>query len=157
MALVSGGKPYTSTAPHASYPDTGGVELTDGAVGTLDPLTPWVGWSAVSPTIRIDLGAAYPLEYVRFHFYIWEVNSLYAPNQVIVYGSNNDVDYTNLGTFVKTTHWTNGGAQAVYWSNNLTVAGSYRYVKFAFTYQTNWIFLSELQVYSAGGGFFLMF
>jgi len=157
MALVSNGKTYTLTAPHASYPDTGGVELTDGAVGPLDPLTAWVGWSSVSPTARIDLGAAYNLGYVRFHYYIWEVNGLYSPNQLIVYGSNNDVDYANLGTFVKVTNWTDGGAQAVYWSNNLVVTGSYRYIKFAFTYQTAWIFLSELQVYSAGGGFFLMF
>jgi len=144
---LSLGKTYTLTTPHTSFPDTGGIEMTDGIIGTTTPDAKWTGWTSGSPTARIDLGTAYALGHVRFHYLIDEVNTVYAPNQVVISGSNDDSAYTTLGTFVKTTGWTDGGGRAVYWSNNLAVTGSYRYVKFVFTPQTNWLFLSELEVY----------
>lgn len=163
-SLLSLNKTYTTTpAPNAGVPDTGGTELTNGTVGPFDAANAaWVGWPLAStdPVIPIDLGVPAILSYVRFHFYVETGVSLaYAPEQLVVSGSVAGVSYDTLGTFVKTTDWSNTTG-AVYWSNNLTVAGQYRYVKFAFTHQTNWLLLSELEVYgnTVGGlGFFRFF
>lgn len=159
MALQSAGKTYTKTAPNASYPDTGNAEMTNGVVSTrsgtsgewLTDAAYFTGWYA-SPVadffVRIDLTTAYALDYVRFNYGNWFAAGIKHPSTLVVSGSNDDSSYTTLGTFVQTTDW-NSADGAVQWSNNLTVAGTYRYVKFVFTPILEWVFLDEIEVYGS--------
>ena len=143
-SLVSGSKTYT-LSPAPGYSDSG-YKLTNTTTGAAWNDGNWVGWEMANPSIVVDLETGYDLDYVRFHYnYSGPGPEIYAPNSLIVSGSNNNVDWTQIGSFVKTTDWNNA---ATGWSNNLNVSGSYRYIKFAFTYQTYWLFLSELEVYA---------
>lgn len=160
MALQSVSKTYTTTpAPDALYPDTGGTELTDGAAAAT-PYTnaEWSGWNNTAFAVRIDMGQANSLEKVRFHFLNDNPNSIHSPNALTVSGSNDDSSYTTLGTYAKTTDWSDAAGASAHWSNDLAVTGNYRYIKFSFTPQsTKWIFLSEIEVYGSLGNFFTMF
>lgn len=147
---VASGKTYTKTDPHASYPDTGGTELTDGTLATGNYTdAAWVGWRNTNPTIRIDLSSAKILSYVRFHYRDSGVEQINAPASVVVAGSNDDSSYTDLGTFVKTTNWSTSDGNR--WSDNLSVSGTYRYIRFTFTRDGAdiYTFFSELEVYGS--------
>jgi hypothetical protein len=147
-SLCSQGKTYTETAPLVPYPDTGGIELTDGKIALLAYLDAnWVGWYQVNPVIVVDLGEITNISKVRFHYSETHQSQIYCPNQLVISGSCDDVTYITLGTFVKTTNWATSSIPAIFWSNFLAVCGLCRYVKFAFTYQQYCIFLSEVEVY----------
>ncbi len=146
---------YTKSVAPTSYPDTGDSELTDGILGT-DAYTnsAWVGWYLTTTVaMTIDLGSSQSLDHVRFHYLVDNASGIYHPTQMVVTGSNNDVDYDSLGTFT-TSDWYSGSTKDIYWSDDLDVSGSYRYVKMNFTLYNggnNWLFLDELQVLSSAG------
>lgn len=145
--VVSQGMSYTKTAPNALYPDTGDAEMTNGTVATGDYSDAnWTGWAApADPNVVIDLGASYVLASVRFHFYSAGEFLIGGPLTLKVYGSNNGVDFTSIGSFsVAAGNWPSGDYRG--WSNTLSVSGTYRYIRFNFTHTSNWIFLSEIQV-----------
>lgn len=158
--LQSLGKSYaTDPAPSGTYPDTDGIELTDGNVGAANYTdTNWQGWDKYSPVITIDLGAKYRLAYARFNFLVISGVLIYGPTSLAISGSNNNVDFIGLGNFVPTTNWATTDNNAL-WSYNLTIAGIFRYIKFTFVYQIEWLFLSELEVYGSlqSNPAFLMF
>lgn len=146
-AVVSQGKTYTKTAPNALYPDNGDAELTNGTVATGDYSDAnWTAWATPDdPNVVIDLGVSSVLASVRFHFYSAGVYLIGGPSTLEVYGSNNGVDFTSIGSFSGIGgFWTTGNYLG--WSGTLSVAGTYRYIRFNFTHTSNWIFLSEIQV-----------
>jgi hypothetical protein len=146
---MSSGKTYTvNPTCHTAYPDTNGIEATDGLMGGLELANAkYFAWNSQNPSVRIDLSESIDLSYVRFNFMNNNTPIIFAPNQLVVYGSNDDSNWNALGTFVKATDWTNDAGPSNNWSNNLSVEGSYRYVKLSFSYQTGWIFLSEIEIY----------
>ncbi|MFH2027810.1 MAG: LamG-like jellyroll fold domain-containing protein, partial [Nanoarchaeota archaeon] len=150
--IVSQHKNYTKNySPYGGiYPDTGNAELTDGSLDTTEYTDPeWVGWydSQTPVVITVDLEDNYNLDYVRFHYLIQEVFGIYDPTDLVVNGSTDNSTWTNLGTFAAGTDWNNTDANS-YWSNNLSVSGTYRYIQFTFTKDgANWLFLDEIEVY----------
>ena len=93
------------------------------------------------------------LEYVRYHYRSDTGLGLSAPANLIIYGSNNNIDFDNLGNQSQQTN-----TYGSYWSNNLSISGNYRYIKFAFTRDGEFTFFSELEVYGTyiiGGAFLL--
>jgi len=143
--LLSLNKPYTvDPAPSGSYPDDGGVELTNGLIdqhGCCQVSCCDVGWSLLDPTIRIDLESIYHIDSVKVRYSRDNDCSIGAPS-VIVYGSTNDSDWTELGsdTFIASDNTCN-------WGEITGLSGKYRYIKFAFTRSNKWTMLSELEVY----------
>lgn len=146
-SLLSQGKSYTQQGDAPYFADTGGIMLTDGSTA----FDAWkVGWypSSALPKIRIDLGALYDLDYVRFFDYVWTPAGVYAPGQLVIKGSEDEVSWDTLGTFVKSTDWSEANNYPTgAWSNNLNVSGIYRYVQFEFTVQTESLSINELEVY----------
>jgi len=146
-SIVSQGKSYTKTAPNVLYPDSGDAEMTNGTLATGGyPDGNYTAWDAPNdPNICIDLGAPCVLSDVRFHFHADNIYLIGAPATLDVYGSNDNIEFTLLDSFSGA-----GGdwllANGVRWSNLLTVAGTYQYVRFNFSHSSNWIFLSEIQV-----------
>jgi hypothetical protein len=145
-AVVSQGKSYTKTAPNALYPDTGDAEMTNGTVATGDYSDAnWTGWVAPDdPNVVIDLGVSSVLASVRFHYYSAGGYLIGGPSTLKVYGSNNGVDFTSIGSFSIGTYWPTGNHNG--WTGTMPVSGTYRYIRFNFTHTSNWIFLSEIQV-----------
>jgi len=139
----SSGKSYTKDPqPSSSYPDDGDAELTDGLI---DQATKGydVGWQNVDPTIRIDLEESKSIAKVKIRYAVNTGDGVYAPNSVTIYGSENDSDWTELGT--KSDFDSSGGN---HWAEITGLSGSYRYVKFIFVRGGEWTMLSELEVYS---------
>ena len=159
VGLVSLDKPYSYiVAPNggASYPDTGGIELTDGVVSETWYDSSWVGWLYIDGSFTIDLETETDLDYSRFYFLRDTGGGVQPPLSVTISGSNNDLDFTSLGTFSSANgDWSQVTAQDA-WTGNLDIAGSYRYIKYEMTWNTTppsaWLFISEVEIYGASGG-----
>jgi hypothetical protein len=105
---VATGKAYTkSHAPHASFPDTGNVELTDLIEAYDVSSAPNVGWDldalgTETITVRIDLGSALAFdEFVTSHTqHPWDLPGSYPyrPQQVEFQTSPDDSAWTSRGT-----------------------------------------------------------
>lgn len=146
MFLLSSGRSYTKDpAPNASYPDINDVELTDDRIDqhTCASITCCdVGWNAGVPTIVIDLVTQYDISEVKIRYGEAHTGGIYEPNQVVIKGSMNNVDWDTLTTF---TDFPVSG-DGCYWQLINGLSGIYRYVKFEFTRADEWLMLSELQV-----------
>lgn len=149
---VASGMSYSHlVAPNASYPDTGTTELTDGNVGGISYAdAKWVGWLNNNPTTVIDLGSSKNLLYFSFHYLAATNVGVGAPSQVVVDGSNDNVNFSNIGTYLASGNWlTTPSTNNPYWSNDINFTGLYRYVKFTFSRTNSFTFLSELRIYSS--------
>ena len=96
--IVSNGRSYTNTvAAGDQYPDTYGIELTDGIFGKEAYWSPeWVGFLS-KPEIVIDLGKT------EKSIYAIEVNTLgggsaavYAPTEITVFVSDDGKNFTQV-------------------------------------------------------------
>jgi chitodextrinase len=95
------GRPYTSTMPaSSSYPDTDGVELTDGVSGSIDFSEPaWQGRAAVKTyAFTIDLGSEQVIKEIRSDWLQDEGSGILLPQGVIAATSSDNVNFTNVGT-----------------------------------------------------------
>lgn len=151
---ASTGKTYTKDqTPHPSYPDTGGVELTDGNLGADNNFgASWTGFDAVSVVnVTIDLGASSStIELLRASFYRSEGDGIYRPASVEYFTSPDNVTYTSQGTTLLAAATNDSGNRWLYnktFSPTLTA----RYVRFKCTYTQQWMFIGECQVYETGG------
>src|SRR3990172_10343865 len=162
MALLTSGKTYSYTSgkePSSAYfPDTGTVELTDGNVTGDTYGAENVGWLSNGILggnglleFTMDLEAEYSLSSVRFYI-MSDGGGVVGPETLVVSGSTNGTDFTQIGSFsVAGGDWdVSAGTR---WSNDLSVSGSYRYVRFYMVgYQPdggykNWSFIREAEVY----------
>ena len=154
--LLSQNKTYSkSSSPHVDYPDTDGVELTDGTISTGGTYGGSPGSLYASALdVTIDLGQICILDYARFHYFTWYAGSAEAPTQVVMSGSGDGVSFTTIATYTQAGgYWTNGDGDKKY-SNNLTLNNSqYRYIKFSFTKTAAYMCFSEMEIYGilAGG------
>lgn len=148
MALISLNKKYiVSNAANPSYPDTAGLEMTDGNIATGDLADEkFAGWNDVNPSFTIDLGKKVSLEYVRFHYRVQTAPGISYPESLVISGSHNGTDFTTLGTFNQSGNWATTDNSNL-WSNNLITTGNYKYIRFAFTRTAQFLFFSELEVY----------
>ena len=147
--IISQGKSYTtSPAPIGGYPDTGGVELTDGNTGTTNDWVPCVGWDTGSPTITIDLGGLYYVDKFCFYCKEWVAAGIYKPSNVQVLYSTDGSNFTSLGN-ITTFADTGYPSDIVYRTYKGTLTTSYvsaRYIKFVVT-RGGLVMVQEAEVY----------
>ncbi|MEK6225545.1 MAG: RHS repeat-associated core domain-containing protein [Chloroflexota bacterium] len=144
------GRPYTeSTPPSNSYPDTGGVELTDGNLG--NPASfyddSWQGHSG-APTVdyTIDLGSSQPIGVARSYYYESLNYGIGRPTSVEVLTSPDNLTYTSRGTTLAADAISENPPVYRY---DLAFSATARYIRFHVV-ANGWIFSSEMQVYLAG-------
>jgi len=141
------GKTYTTTAiPHSSYPDTGGIELTDGKFGGGYTDNRWVGFNLPSNTSfdqTVDLGQSYSnVVGVAAEFAEDASAGVYYPQSVGVSISTDGTNFTYIGDAVRGLEV---GKKSMYkfTFDNKTA----RYVKLHI-YGSSLVFQNEIQVYA---------
>ena len=143
------GKPYTSTMPaNPSYPDTGGVELTDGILGSTDFANPgWQGRATTKPySFTIDLGAVQAIKEVRSHWLQDEGAAILLPRSVTLLVSDDNVNFATMGMVKKPSP----GDDTLPWWYTMTDLASVngRYVQIQVNPGSNagWTFIDEIEV-----------
>jgi hypothetical protein len=141
--------PYTATMPASpSYPDTGGIELTDGILGSTDFSDPaWQGRATVKVySFTIDLGAVQVIKEMRSHWLQDKPSGILLPKQVSYLVSDDNVYFTLAGTAKKPS--LSDDTQS--WWYTLTdlnnVNGSYVQVQVKPGSNAGWTFIDEIEV-----------
>jgi len=150
--LQTAGDTYTySVSPHASYPDTGGLEMTDGLVGTTSFANArWAGWfNAAALTTTFDLGVATHIGYGRVHSLKDTTSGIDLITALSLEYSDDGSSWTLGGTVSVTTG--SYGTPTVNW---LTVnvdgdAGAHRYWRFVTAGAGIFQFHSEMELYGS--------
>ena len=144
-----------SVAADASYPDTGGTELTDNNLG--NPLSfgdaSWQGHSNLGSTpldVTVDLGTAQRVGVVRSFHYQDSGNGIFRPGQIEMFTSTDNTQYTSRGITNADSAINDTGNR---WRYEFDLAGvSARWVRFRITSGGTWLFSSETQVFAEGAG-----
>ena len=146
---ISLGKPYTATMPaNPSYPDTGGVELTDGILGSTDFTDPaWQGRATTKVySFTIDLGAEQVIREIRSNWLQDEPPAILLPKQVSCWVSDDNVNFTAVGT-VKKPSLGDGTLSWWYTLTDLTgVNGRYVQLQVKPGSNAGWTFIDEIEV-----------
>jgi hypothetical protein len=146
---ISLGKPYTATMPaNPSYPDTGGVELTDGILGSTDFTDPaWQGRSTTKVySFTIDLGAEQVIREIRSNWLQDEPPAILLPKQVSCLVSDDNVNFTAVGT-VKKPPLGDGTLSWWYTLTDLTgINGRYVQLQVKPGSNAGWTFIDEIEV-----------
>ena len=146
---ISLGKPYTATMPASpSYPDTGGVELTDGILGSNDFTDPaWQGRATTKVySFTIDLGAEQVIREIRSNWLQDEPPAILLPKQVSCLVSYDNVSFTAVGT-VKKPSLGDGTLSWWYTLTDLTgVNGRYVQLQVKPGSNAGWTFIDEIEV-----------
>jgi len=98
------GKPYTASMPaDPGYPDTGGVELTDGILGSTNYADPaWQGRATIQAyTFTIDLGSVQVIREIRSHWLQDEQPGILFPQKITYSVSADNVTFVAVGTVKK--------------------------------------------------------
>ncbi len=137
---VALGKTYTTSAESASnYPDTGKIELTDGAYGNESAYTAggWAGYlRAETLGITVDLGQKYDgLSSFRVVAFQLSKDGIEPPKSVTVSVSEDGENYTVLGTATKAEGYTVTADTPV----------SAKYVKYEVVQGGVWCFVCEVE------------
>ncbi|MGA2200528.1 MAG: DUF4434 domain-containing protein [Terriglobales bacterium] len=143
------GKPYTATMPaNPSYPDTGGVELTDGILGSTDFTDPaWQGRATTKIySFTIDLGAVQAIKEIRSNWLQDEPPAIFLPQSVTCSVSDDNVNFTAVGTVNKPSLG-DGTLSWWYTLTNLTgVNGRYVQVQVKPGWNAGWTFIDQIEV-----------
>ncbi len=141
--------PYTATAPESGYPDEDKKGLTDGKFGQsmyYDPV--WMGFLG-KPEFVIDLGKKVE------GIYSVEVSTLgggsagvFAPNEIMVYISDDGVNFTSVTTKKFDSDPNIDGSTLVLRNVLLNTSVSAQYVKIAVATNQSWIFIDEISVFA---------
>ncbi len=142
-------KAYTATMPTSpSYPDTGGVELTDGILDSTDFTDPaWQGRATTEVySFTIDLGSEQVIKEVRSNWLQDKLPGILLPRQVSCFVSDDNVNFTPVGTPQKPS--LGDGTQT--WWYTLTdlsnVSGRYVQVQVKPGSNAGWTFVDEIEV-----------
>jgi len=143
------GKQYTSTMPaDASYPDSVGVELTDGILDSSNFADPaWQGRATTKTySFTIDLGAAQDIKEIRSDWLQDEASGILLPKQVHCSVSIDNVIFKTVGT-VKTPMLNHDAQASWYTLTDLTgVNGRYVQVQVVPGAGAGWTFIDEIEV-----------
>ena len=146
---ISLGKPYTVTMPaDATYPDAGGVELTDGILGSTSFADPaWQGRATAKIySFTIDLGTVQVIREVRSRWLQDKLSAILLPKQVSCSVSDDNVDFTAVGAVIKPSP---GGGNLSLWYTltDLTdVSGRYVQLQVKPGSNAGWTFIDEIEV-----------
>jgi RHS repeat-associated protein len=144
------GKTYTeSSPPSANYPDTGGVELTDGNLGSAGSFfdASWQGHNLSTVDYTVDLGTSQSLSVARSYYYESLNYGIGKPASVEVLTSPDNITYTSRGTTLAANAISENPPVYRY---DLAFSATARYVRFRPVGSDAWIFSSELEVYPTG-------
>src|SRR5438105_4676159 len=95
---------YTkSLTASTSYPDTSGMELTDGGLGSPTDFhdASWQGHQSLGSTpldVTVDLGSGMTINAVRSTYYQDTGNGIYKPATVEIFTSSDNTTFTSRGT-----------------------------------------------------------
>ena len=143
------GRPYTSTMPaSSSYPDTDGVELTDGVIGSIDFSDPaWQGRATMKTySFTIDLGSEQVIKEIRSDWLQDEGSGILLPQGVIAAVSSDNVNFTAVGAAKKPLL---GDDTLSFWYTLTDLSNvNSRYVRIQVSPGPNaeWTFLDEIEV-----------
>ncbi len=152
---VAYGKDYTiSASANPTYPDTDGIELTDGKDGNgSEGFSPsWVGLNGkTSYDVIVDLGAAVS-NMTKFTVNALQLESwgIQLPKEVVVSVSNDKSNWTKVGTMAPESGilGAKGKDGGYTLETSLSNGVSGRYVKFSMTPYTTFIFIGEVSAYA---------
>lgn len=139
------GRPYTATvAANASYPDTGGTELTDGTHGAAVYGAAWQGRNAVGDyAFTIDLGSVKTINSVNSTWLQVRDDYVFLPDKVTVEVSSNGSTYSTAGSV--TLPAVDGSLQVkMYKLIGLSTSG--RYVRVTVNGGSAWSMVDEVEV-----------
>lgn len=143
------GRPYTSIMPaDSSYPDTDGVELTDGMIGPIDFTDPaWQGRAtAKTYSFTIDLGSEQVIKEIRSDWLQDEGSGIFLPHVVNAAVSTDNVNFTTVGTARKPLL---GDETLSFWytlTDLSNVNGRYVRIQVSPGPNAEWTFLDEIEV-----------
>jgi hypothetical protein len=143
------GKSYTSSvAANASYPDTGGIELTNGVYG---PSTytdaKWQGRSDIGSYFQtVDLGQSCSVNQIFTNFLQDTAVAIIWPDTVSFAYSTDGTNFTSLGNATPQTP--NGSFKKYQWSGTAVTA---RYIRMTVSDCCGWVFEDEMEVTGSGG------
>ncbi len=152
QANVAYRKTYTaSMQANPTYPDEGGLELTDGIYAVGNYLSG--GWQGRdSPTLlpfyfTFDLSAVYSVAEMNGDFYDDTGLGIYWPSLVKFATSSDGVNFTNLGTAIAGDPY---GYQTrnKKWTLTLTNRINTRYIRMTVTPAGQWTFQSEVEIWA---------
>jgi RHS repeat-associated protein len=145
-----------SVEASATYPDTGGTELTDGNLGNAgtNADASWQGHQNLGATpldVTVDLGAAQRVGVVRSYHYSCPVDcGIFRPAKIELFTSTDNSLYTPRGYTVADAAVNDAGNR---WRYEFDLGGvSARWVRFRITAGGEWLFSSEVQVFAEGAG-----
>jgi hypothetical protein len=143
------GKPYTASMPaDPGYPDTGGVELTDGILGSTNYADPaWQGRATTQAYMfTIDLGSVQVIREIRSHWLQDEQPGILFPQKITYSVSADNVTFVAVGTVKKPLPV----AGPRLWWFTLTdlnsVSGRYVQVRVIPGSNAEWTFIDEIEV-----------
>lgn len=143
------GKPYVASMDaDAAYPDTGGVELTDGMIGSSSYAdSAWQGRATTKPyTFTLDLGSSQVIREVRMHWLQDEKSGILLPHEISCATSDDGVNFSSIGT-VKKPLPVEGLREWWYTLTDLTnTKGRYVQLRVLPGSNAEWTFLDELEV-----------
>jgi len=142
-------KPYTAAMPaNPSYPDTAGVELTDGILGSTSFADPaWQGRATTKVyTFTIDLGAVQVIKEVRSHWLQDKPSAILLPKQVSCLVSDDNVNFSAVGAVSKPSPG-DGTSSLWYTLTDLTgINGRYVQLQVKPGSNAGWTFIDEIEV-----------
>lgn len=144
-----------SVAAHATYPDTGGTELTDGTLGDAASFThaSWQGHQNLGATpldVTVDLGSSQRVGVVRSYHFNSPGNGIFRPAKIEMFTSTDNAQYTSRGSTVADAAVNDAGSR---WRYEFDLSGvSARWVRFRINTGGEWLFSSEMQVFAEGAG-----
>ena len=143
------GRPYTATMPaDPGYPDTGGVELTDGILGSTSFADPaWQGRATTKMySFTIDLGSAQSIKEIRSNWLQDEGSGILLPQSTICSVSDDAVNFAVVGT-VKKPAPGDGTLSLWYTLTDLRgINGRYVQVEVKPGSNAEWTFIDEIEV-----------
>jgi len=143
------GRPYTASTPaDPSYPDTAGVELTNGISGSTDYSDPaWQGRATTKAYMfTVDLGGAQNFKEIRSHWLQDEQSGIGLPVKISYSVSADDVTFIPVST-VKKPMPVEGTRVWWYTATDLDdVNGRYVQVRVVPGSNAGWTFIDEIEV-----------
>lgn len=140
---------YTTTMPASStYPDTGGIELTDGILGSTDFGDPaWQGRATTKVySFTIDLGSVQVIKETRSDWLQDEPSGILLPKQVSYLVSDDNVSFTVVGVAKKPS--LDDATQSWWYTLTDLNNANGRYVQVQVKPGSNagWTFIDEIEV-----------
>ncbi|HPE95303.1 MAG TPA: discoidin domain-containing protein [Bacillota bacterium] len=142
---------------NASWPDTDNKEITDGVFSSTGAYSDaeWVGFNIGADDIKdmetpqsaiiIDLGEEFDVTKLVVEACSDTGVGISFPSSVEYFVSTNGTDWTSVGTGTAGTAYNNDGCELVT-LDGVTATG--RYFKAEFTHASNWVFISEFELYA---------